>query len=254
MMAFNMMIMKRANSWWAIAILCVLGSVWQVRPANAQEDLQQQETKLLTQAKGKAVAESYLLAQLAFVREQRGRYNQAIATWRLIKRMHYGKRPPNESSAPDYTYGQIADFCILRLRRKKNLSNHSSKLSKQLRRKIAKAATDFGDQIGNYTTISQLDLSVQADLDGDSIDEFFFVGKHGPLGKRTTKSMGIAKWDGAKYQVLWQSRKSIPEMIHVVDENGDGWKEIHCGFEPETDNAATLHFNGTTAMIAWILR
>ena len=102
-----------------------------------------------------------------------------------------------------------------------------------------------------------IDLSVEADLDGDLIDEVFVAGKYGPLGKRNEPFMCIAKWDGHRYKVVWRAEgkhkpRIFPHSYKIADRDGDGWKEIICNFEPETDNVAVLHFNGTEAMMTWL--
>jgi hypothetical protein len=85
---------------------------------------------------------------------------------------------------------------------------------------------------------------VQADLDGDAIDELFFIGSNGPHGKRVKNTIGIARWNGKSHVVIWKSRRRIPFMAHVIDYDGDGWKEIFCGYTPDSDDAETLYFNG----------
>ena len=60
--------------------------------------------------------------------------------------------------------------------------------------------------------------------------------------------MGIAKWDGRRYKIVRRTEKAIPIMVDVVDEDGDGWKEITCGYQPDTDDVAKLYFNGKDAM------
>jgi hypothetical protein len=82
----------------------------------------------------------------------------------------------------------------------------------------------------------------------------FFAGKYRPTGKRTTGFMGIAKWTGSRYRVVYRAegkRKPaiMPVAYAVVDSDGDGWKEISLAFEHETDNVATLCFNGKAAMM-----
>lgn len=56
--------------------------------------------------------------------------------------------------------------------------------------------------------------------------------------------MGIAKWDGKSYQTVWKSKSRVPFMVREVDQDGDGWKELFFGYTPDSDDAATLYFNG----------
>jgi hypothetical protein len=196
---------------------------------------------------------SETLLPLALVRERQGKDREAIATWALAKKLWGSKQMPKHSTAPTRSWSETADFFIHRLQRKINLRSKTDpgrsvasqgQRDQQSRRRLAEAAMSFADS----PSVDQLDLAVQADLDGDMIDEIFYIGKSGPLGKRTKKTMGIAKWDGKAYRVVWRTATSIPFMVHVTDEDGDGWKEIFCGYQPDTDDAATLYFNGRTAM------
>ncbi|HEX8237543.1 MAG TPA: hypothetical protein VF600_16415 [Abditibacteriaceae bacterium] len=181
------------------------------------------------------------------VRERQGKDEEAIDTWALAKKLWGPKQMPRHSSAPTRSWSEAANFFIHRLQRKINLRRPISPQSQQpqqLRHQLAEAAMSFADS----PSVEQLDLAVQADLDGDMIDEIFYIGKSGPLGNRTRKTMGIARWDGKAYRVVWRTATAVPFMVHVTDEDGDGWKEIFCGYEPDTDNAATLYFNGQTAL------
>jgi hypothetical protein len=89
---------------------------------------------------------------------------------------------------------------------------------------------------------------VQADLDGDGVDELFYKGFSGPLGKRTRQVWGIAKWDGTRYKTVWRGPQPVPFMLHIRDSDADGWKEIFCGWTPDSDDAATLYWNGQNAI------
>jgi hypothetical protein len=107
---------------------------------------------------------------------------------------------PKHSNAPTQSWGGTADFFTHRLQRKINLRSKSNLRLRetphdqqrhqlqnaQLRRQLAEAAMSFADS----PSVDQLDLAVQADLDGDAIDEIFYIGKSGPLGKRTKRTMG----------------------------------------------------------------
>lgn len=184
------------------------------------------------------------LSTLAQLREDRGAWSQAASSWRWLKK-HYGReKRQTDSSAPAYTWAQLADFHLHRLARKRNLKAKPPRMTAQLRRRIAEAALKFGNQ----PPVAQLDFAAQADLDGDLVDEIVFLGSNGPLGRRKRDQMGIARWNGRDYRVVWQTTRDIPFMVHVADEDGDGWKEVFLGYEPETDNAATLFFNGQSVV------
>jgi hypothetical protein len=210
-------------------------------PASAQ-DQARREVELMHEFRARPHPEA--LRDLALVRERQGKHREALSTWSLLKQRWATKPMASLSSAPSATYGRVADFFMHRIQRKINLAARPLAMTAQLQRRVANAAMQFGDQ----PVVDQLDLSVQADLDGDGIDELFFKGSNGELGKRKPALMGIAKWNGQKYQVVWRTARPIPFMTHIVDEDGDGWKEIFCGYQPDSDDAATLHFNGKEAM------
>jgi hypothetical protein len=206
------------------------------------DNLDRREAELSAEFRNNQSSETLL--HLALLRERQGKAQEAINTWALAKKLWGPKQTPRHSSAPTSSWSQTADFFIHRLQRKINLSRRVPSQDQKLRRPLAEAAMSFADS----PSVDQLDLAVQADLDGDMVDEIFYIGKSGPLGKRTKKTMGIAKWDGTAYRVVWRTATAIPFMVHVTDEDGDGWKEIFCGYQPDTDDAATLYFNGKTAL------
>lgn len=235
-----------------LALLLILPTVVFTVPAVSKEDLAKREAELLAQVRASKYAGPPV--ELAEVRERRGRYPQALATWGLIKKSWAKRQVTNESSAPNYTYGEWADFVTQRLHRKRKLAAARPRFNVQVQQRTSDWLNHnklfFLQEEGNY------DFLVQADLDGDFIDELFFVGKYGSLGKRNKPFMGIAKWDGSRYRVVYRATGKnkpiiMPAAYAVVDEDGDGWKEVNLSFEPETDNGATLYFNGKTAMMLW---
>lgn len=220
---------------------------------SAQGDLSEREAKLLAQVRAEGGADPQRLVALARVREQLGNLPLALDTWGLLKKFHGDKQALNNSSAPEHTYGEVADFWMHRLRRKQRLAAHPPPSpNRELRLRLAAtaglvAATAWGNRDG------QVDLLVQADLDGDLIDEVFLVGKYGPLGARSESFMCLAKWEGDQYEIVWRHEEEgrfrlFPFSFGIVDRDGDGWKEVSLGFEPETDNAATLYLNGSQAI------
>lgn len=230
------------------ALLLIVPLVVTALPVAGKETLAQQEARLLSQVRGGQGS----LVQLAAVREQRGRYREALATWALVKKQDPKGQVTHDTSAPESTYADLADFVTQRLHRKQNLAASPPRFDQRVHQQAGEWLQKnwfFALQSdGNY------ELLVQADLDGDFIDEVFFVGKHGPLTRRDKPFMGIAKWDGKRYKVIYRAtgkQKPIimPVSYAVVDRDGDGWKEIRLVFEPETENMATLYFNGTEAIM-----
>jgi len=240
--------MKHAKSYLCLWITCLIGLA---APLRAADNLTQQETTLLREVRKQPVPDAYSLARLAFVREHRTHYQQAMATWHLIKRLHYNKLPPNQSSAPDHSYGYIADFYIRRLRRKQWLAAHPPRLSNALRRKLAKAQSYASNHILHRE--SNVRLIATADLDGDLAEEIFVAGR----GKRDEPFIYIFKWDGSRYKVVWRAEgkyqpRIFPLDYSLADIDGNHWREITCYFESETDNVARLRFNGTEAIMTWL--
>lgn len=246
--------MSRNRSWcrvlWCFATLTLSAPVM-----GADENLQKQEAELLAQVRQDSVPHPYCLSKLARVRERRGRYTSALQTWQLVKKLHANKIPPNQSSAADRKYGDVADFFIQRIHRKQNLAakppKKNSILARRLNRNARNAARLTLRKQGTIESITQ------ADMDGDLINEIFVKGRYGPAGRRARPFMAIVKWTGSKYKVAWHTDdgfkpRIFPYEYHVRDRDGDGWKEIGMFFEPETDNVATLYFNGTKAMMLWL--
>jgi ATP/maltotriose-dependent transcriptional regulator MalT len=203
---------------------------------------QTQETNLradLSRAKS-AKDKASVLVQLALVRERLGKLQEALATWDLVKKQ-YGtvKVEQFPSSALSQSGAKLADFFGERVKRKQKQKT-LRKLDRTTRLHIAQGVQDWRAR----PLAAKLDLTVQADLDGDGIDELFLIGSNGLPGKHVKNMMGIARWSGQSYVIVWKSQRRIPSMVHVVDEDGDGWKEILCGYTPDSDDAATLYFNG----------
>ncbi len=211
-------------------------------PARCADDLVGREARLLAKVKAGTTSEIFGLAR---VREQKGDFKNALATWSLIEKWRAAGKLPAQGVQSQMLNAPLIAFWKQRLRRKINLAAKPVRIDAALRRRIAHAAMVFGDQ----SPVDQLDIGVQADLDGDGIDEYFFLGKNGPLGNRKEGATGIASFDGSKYVVAWQTKKRIPVMVWVADEDGDGWKEITLGYTPDSDDVAFLHFNGKDAVI-----
>lgn len=237
-----------------VAVTVAAGIVTFAHAIKWRDDLGAREARLLAQVRAEGASNPDNLIELARVREQMGKLDLAVDTWGLLEKRHGQKTAWNESSAPDHTYGELADFWIQRLRRKRNLRAHPpTPPDAALRRRLWHALHPQGEYAALGGRDGQIDLMVQADLDGDLIDEVLLVGKYGPLTKRTKPFMCLAKWDGSEYRIVWRNNglRLFPFAFDVIDRDGDGWKEIGCGFERDTGNASTLWFNGIAAIWSW---
>ena len=91
------------------------------------------EARLLAeirQSSGESQGLAYM--ELAYHRESKGELVKAIDTWGVLKKTHGKEQARNESSAPNHTWAQLADFHIQRIKRVQNLlaSPQSRLLSK----------------------------------------------------------------------------------------------------------------------------
>lgn len=222
-------------------LLCLVGSAI-LAQADERATRETQWLKDVRSTTGNEQANA--LSYLAIVREERGKFREALATWRMLNQRFGKLKASSAGNSRAHTYGQRAAFFSQRIRRKQNLAAKPPRVSSELRYRLAQAATSFGDAPPG----DQLDMAVQADLDGDGIDEWVYKVSNGPLGKRTQKTWGIARWNGKAYRVVWKGSTPVPFMIHVRDEDGDGWKEVFCGWTPDTDDAATLYWNGQSVL------
>jgi hypothetical protein len=184
------------------------------------------------------------LCEVAMMREEQGQFQSARAAWQLLKKRAGNQKMTTPEGPSQLTWAQVADFTSHRLLRKINLSKYPTSLTSAQRLQIADGVSRFKQS----APVEQLDLLIAADLDGDAIDELVYIGSNGPLGKRKKNAMGIAKWDGRNYKIVWKNTKPIPFMVHIVDNDGDGWKEVFCGYTPDSDDVATLYFNGQRTM------
>ena len=196
--------------------------------------------------------ETYELARLT---EDLGDLPTALRIWDVIERRHSSEIVHNESSAPDWTYAELAAFWTQRIRHKMALPDRRVLPDAELLRRLGEQARATAQTNALNGRDGIVDLSVQSDLDGDGIDEVFMVGKYGPLGRRDEPFMCVAKWTESEYHVVWRANTGdkrmllVPSMFEIRDRNGDGLKEIQVGFEANTDNAASLYFNGETAIL-----
>ncbi len=225
--------------------------------AFGDEDWRTQRQAELMRGLRAGTLEAFETYELARLTEDLGDLQAALRLWDVIQRQYANETVQNESSAPDWTYAELAAFWTKRIRHKMALPDHPMRpeperlrlMAEELRTSAASGALDGRD--------GQTDLCVQTDLDGDAVDEVFMVGAYGPLGRRSEPFMCIAKWDGEHYRIAWRANtggkrmRLFPSGFEIRDRDGDGLKEIGVGFEPNTDNAATLYFNGETAILVY---
>lgn len=235
------------------ALLCVLS----LTRAAADDDwaVERQAELLRDLRAGQLGAEQ--THELARLTERLGDLEAALRVWEIIERRYPGQVVPNESSAPDCTYGELAAFWMKRVRHKMSLPEHPMRPDADRLRLMGEEVRASAQSGALNGRDGQVDLCIQTDLDGDAVDEVFMVGKYGPYGQRDEPFMCIARWDGTEYRIAWRANTAgkrmrlFPSMFEIRDLDGDGLKEIQCGFEPNTDNAAMLYFNGETAMFAY---
>lgn len=184
------------------------------------------------------------LREVASAREEQGKYSGARAALQLLKSRSGSSKMSTPEGTSNLTWAQVVDFTDHRLARKINLAAQKPAITPSLRWQLAEGVQNFK----NIAPADQLDSLIQADLDGDAIDELVYIGSNGPIGKRVKNAMGIAKWDGKAYKIVWKNTGRIPFMVHIIDNDGDGWKEMFCGYTPDSDDAATLYFNGRSAI------
>lgn len=195
--------------------------------------------------------------ELARLTENLGDLQAALRVWDVIQRHYANETIHNESSAPDWTYGELAAFWTNRIRHKMALPDRPMRPDPERLRVMAEEVRTSAHRGALDGQDGHIDLCVQTDLDGDAVDEVFMVGKYGPLGQRDEPFMCIAKWDGENYRIAWRAdsggkrMRLFPLGFEIRDVDGDGLKEIHVGFEENTNNAAALYFNGETAIVVY---
>ncbi len=204
---------------------------------------------------GKLNAEETL--ELARLTENLGDLQTALRVWDVIQRHYANETVHNESSAPDWTYAELAAFWTKRIGHKMALPDHPMRPDPERLRVMAEEVRTSAHRAALGGRDGQIDLCVQTDLDGDAVDEVFMVGKYGPLGQRSEPFVCIAKWDGEHYRIAWRANSGgkrmrlFPLGFEIRDRDGDGLKEIYVGFEQNTDNAAVLYFNSETAILVY---
>ena len=222
------------------------------------------EARLLTEIReisGESQGVAYM--ELANHRESKGEFRKAIDTWGILKKTHGKERAWNESSAPNHTYAELADFHIQRIRRVQNLlANPPKPPSLQLRKALAVAQEQY--KMTPMTSAPMTSaagynlLIVPTDMDGDLIPELFVVqGEREKLGEAARMLLIVLEWDGKRYREAfrWQDQWQLghPEQPHfkVIDEHGFGMYQVVVGFQPETDNSAAIQSNGREIIFAY---
>ena len=196
--------------------------------------------------------------ELADHRESKGEFMKAIDTWGVLKKTHGKEQAWNESSAPNHTYAELADFHIQRIRRVQNLlANPPKPPSLQLRKALAVAQEQY--KMTPMTSAAGYNLlTVPTDMDGDLIPELFVVrGERKNLGEPADMILFVLKWDGKRYkgEFKWQGDFQLgqPDQpgFRIIDPHGFGMYQIVIGFEPETDNSAAIQSNGREIIFAY---
>ena len=230
------------------AALCGLLAL--VAPAQAQGPLKEREAKLLSQYR--AQPNPNTLDALATVREEMGKWPSAEDNWGLMLRYYGGQESLSYSvSANDHAktmnYAELATWTLKRLERKRNLQ--SRPVSKAQKGAAARAETRFLDK----PPVKFLEAYRRIDMDGDGIMEIVLYGRSGPLGKGKRNSISIHKWDGhTTYRPIWRASGRLPVEVEYgdydKDELKDGFAEVTLIYTPNSDDIATLHYNGSSFM------
>lgn len=110
------------NRLFCLLVALFAGQSVVVSATAADDESRQREANLartVRRLQGTAADRARLLVELGLVREQLGKFTEALATWRVLKKQ-FGliKISPAPSSGPDYTGAQLADFFSQRIRRK----------------------------------------------------------------------------------------------------------------------------------------
>ena len=217
------------------------------------------EARLLTEIReisGESQGLAYM--ELANHRESKGEFAKAIDTWGILKKTHGKEQAWNESSAPNHTYAQLADFHIQRIKRVQNLlANPPKPPSLQLRKALAVAQEQY--KMTPMTSAAGYNLlTVPTDMDGDLIPELFVVrGERKNLGEPADMILFVLKWDGKRYkgEFKWQGNFQLgqPDQpgFRIIDPHGFGMYQIVIGFDPETDNSAPIQSNGREIIFAY---
>ena len=234
-------------------LLC--GVAWPALAQPGRDELRHREAQNLGLVRESGYKNLEALVELARVREQLGWWQLAIDTWSTIRTLYAQQPlPPHDASAPEPRCGTAAGFYIHRLERKRNLAaSPATPPSAETRMLMYAAARNVGHKLWGARD-GQVDTLIQLDMDGDLADEVLVIGKYGRLGERIEQFVGLAKWEGQDYRIVWSAGAQdfhgvFPAAVECMDYEGQGWKTVHLGFEPETDNVAMLQFNGEQALV-----
>ncbi|MDI6827025.1 MAG: hypothetical protein QME62_00915 [Armatimonadota bacterium] len=220
-------------------------------------DFEKEEEYWKAEVEKKSKDQAYAIEQLARIRERMGKFQLAIDTWGFLKKMHGEQNAFNESSAPDVTYAELADFKIQRLRRVLNqIANPPVPPNPELRKKLI----DAQEVVRQSVVLGEagyIHLMMPVDMDGDLIPELLtIIGEREKQRESARMIILIHKWKGSKYVEVFRWRDvfnlGVPEEpgFRVVDMEGWGMYSVVVTFERGTDNSAAIQSNGETIMWA----
>lgn len=220
-------------------------------------DFEKEEEYWKAEVEKESKDQAYAIEQLARVRERMGKFQLAIDTWGFLKKMHGEQNAFNESSAPDVTYAELADFKIQRLRRVQNqIANPPTPPSSEVRMKLI----DGQKAVRQSLTLGKagyIHLMMPVDMDGDLLPELFTViGEREKQGEPGRMIILVHKWNGSKYIEAFRWRDIFdlgvveePDFC-IADLEGWGMYSVIVSFERGADNSAAIQSNGKTIMWA----
>lgn len=233
-------------------IVAFFGALALLPLAARADTLAQREAKSLDDFRNHP-NDSMALENVALVREEMGYYDKARDTWNLIIKKFGAQESQSYSVSPGdnakvMNYAELATWTLKRLERKRNLQSRPVSLAQK--GAASRAETRFLEK----PPVKYLEGYRSIDLDGDGIKEIVLFGSSGPLGRGKRNSISIHKWDGQNtYRPIWRATGRLPVEVEYgdydKDEMKDGFGEVMLVYTPHSDDAANLHYNGSSFMI-----
>ena len=155
------------------------------------------------------------LMALAQVREARGDWSGASATWGLVK-SKFGKRESTvRAFGTGMPYGQVADWWRARLKRRRGTKQASSAQKRAAERAYRAKIKDPNIH------------AKRADMDGDGLPEMAYGVTTRPDADGLAEFY-VAKWQNGRYETVWAARG---DQVPVVFNFAQGaWPAIYLDY------------------------
>ena len=155
------------------------------------------------------------LMALAQIREARGKWSEASATWGLVKSKFGGRRSTAREFGKAMLYGELADWWRTRLARRRGV-------------KQASASTQRAAERAYRAKIKDPNIHAKrADMDGDGLPEIAY-GLTSRPDADGYMAFYVTKWRNNRYETVWTAKgEEVPVVFNFAQ---GAWPAIYLDY------------------------